>query len=116
MNELRSLLERCQQAALIRLSGTGNVEGGAVVDGGADDRQTDRDIHPFVDAEDLQWAVPLVMIHRNDNIEVSPAGPEKEGVRGQRSLYVPSVRTAGLHCRLDFRCFLAAPEKTGLAC
>ena len=48
--------------------------------------------------------------------QVAPAGAEKEGVRRQRSLHVPSTLPAGFHRWLDFRFFLAAPEKTVLAC
>ena len=115
MNEIRSLLECRQQAALVSLAGPGNVERGAMVDRGADDRQTDRDIHSGVDTKHFDGTVTLVMIHRDDDIEIAPAGPEKQGVRRQRSFDVPAAFPAGPHRRLDFRFFLAPSEKSVLA-
>ena len=36
---------------MIGLALSGNVEGDAVIDGGAHERQTDGDVHPLLDAE-----------------------------------------------------------------
>src|SRR3984957_4408656 len=50
-NKFRGFVERCQQAALVGFPGASDVESGAMVDGGTNDRQADRDVHALIDAE-----------------------------------------------------------------
>ena len=70
---------------------TGDIEGGSVVDGGADDRQPDGDVDARFDAEDLYGAVALVVVHGHDQVVVAAAGEEEGGVGGQRPVCVDAV-------------------------
>ena len=85
-----------------------------MIDGCPYNRQTDGDVYPSLNSKHLHRAVTLVVIHRHDNVEVAPAGAEKEGVRRQRTLHVPAAGLAGTHGRLDFRLFFAISEEAVL--
>src|SRR6516165_2010001 len=109
-----SVRQGYQQAPLVSFAGTGNVEGRTVIDGSADDRQTDGDVHPGLDAKHLYRPVALIMIHRHDDVKVAAACAEKECVCRERSLHVPATSLASAHGRLDFRLFFTVPEKAML--
>src|SRR5438045_1804258 len=59
-----SHLDRGAQTAGIRLARAGEVERGAVVDGGADQRQPERDIDAAPEACVFEHRQSLIMIHR----------------------------------------------------
>src|ERR1700722_1749429 len=103
MNEFGSLFERKHHAALVCLSSSCDVEGSAMIDRGTDYGQTDSDIHAGFDTKHFDRAVPLVMVHCNDYIEVAAAGAEKQGVRREWSLHVPAASATGADGGLNFR-------------
>ena len=87
--------------ASIRLRSIGNpfagdVEGRAVVDGGADDRQAEGDVdagevHPFagggidLEAQQLDRDMPLIVIHGDDGVVLAGAQLDEDGVAGDRA-------------------------------
>ncbi len=51
-----------------------DVEGGAVVDGGANDGEADGDVHPAIEIEELHGDVALVVVHRHHQIVLALDG------------------------------------------
>ena len=49
----------------------GDVEGRAVGDARPDDRQAERDVDGAVEADRLERDVPLVVVHRDDGVELA---------------------------------------------
>ena len=86
-----------------------------MIDRGADRRQADRDVHTGLDAEHLDRAVPLIVIHGDHEVEVAAAGAEKQGVGRQRSFDVLAFRGARGDRRSDLLRFLAAAEQAVFA-
>jgi hypothetical protein len=74
------LLQSYKQASFIGFSGTGNIEGGTVINGGTDHGETDSDVNSSLNAKDLHRAVALIVVHGDNDVEVSPAGAEKKCV------------------------------------
>ena len=64
----------------IGLVAAGDIEGGAVIDGGADDGQAERNIHAAGEVDELHGNVALVVIHGDDEIEFAAQGADKDGV------------------------------------
>jgi hypothetical protein len=87
-----------------------SIEGRAVIDGGADNWQADRDIYSGLDAEHLHWTVPLVVIHGYYDVKVAAPGAKEKRIGGQRPCNVPASGPTGLDSRFDLRFFLAVPE------
>ena len=54
---------------MVRLAGAGDVEGGAVIDRAAVDRQAQRDVHRRVEGDELDRDVALVVVLRDDQVE-----------------------------------------------
>src|SRR6478609_746576 len=75
---LRAQTQRLDHRAVVGDAGPGDVEGGAVVDGRPDDGQADRDVDTGLEAEHLDRAVALVVVHRDDEVVVAAAGEEEE--------------------------------------
>ncbi len=86
-----------------------------MIDRGADHRQADGDVHPRLQAEHLDRAVALIVVHRHHEVVVAPARQEEQGVGGQRPLDPPAPGPAGLHRRRDLLRLLAAAEEAVLA-
>src|SRR6478672_4175637 len=61
---------------------SGDIKGCSVVDGGADDGQSDGDVDACLDAEHFDGTVTLVVVHRHDQVVVAAAGEEEGGVGG----------------------------------
>src|SRR5689334_12342641 len=112
--QVGGLAQRLDHAALVGLAGAGDVEGGAVVDAGADHRQAHGDVDACLEAEHLDRAVPLVVVHRHDEVEVPTAGAEEHGVGGERSEYVDALAARLLQSRGDLLLLLAAAEEAVL--
>ena len=73
--------------AAIMLSGSatpspGDVEGGAVIDRGADDRQAQRHVHRLAEREQLDRNQPLIVIAGDDDVELAAA--RRAGTRCRR--------------------------------
>lgn len=49
------------------------------------------DVDTGLDAQDLHGAVPLVVVHRDDQVEVAAAGQEERGVGRERAAGVDAV-------------------------
>jgi hypothetical protein len=108
--EFDGLLDRDQEAALVRLARAGDIEGGAVIDGGADNREADRDVYAGLNAEHLHGTVTLVVIHGYDDVKVAAPGAKEKRIGGQRAFNVPAAGPTGLDSRFDLGFFLAVPE------
>ena len=81
----------------------------------ADHGQADRDVDALVEPEHLDRAVALVVVHRDDEVEVAADGAEERGVGRQRALGVDAVGRRGRDGGLDLLRLLAAPEQAVLA-
>ena len=73
--ELLGRLDRDDEAGGRRDALAGDVERGAVVDAGADDRQAERDVDALVEAEVLDRDQALVVVLRDDDVEARPRAP-----------------------------------------
>src|SRR5438270_4793995 len=102
-------------AALVGLARAGDVECGAVVDGGAHEWKADGDIYPGLEAEDLYRTVALVVVHGDHEVEVAPAGAEKQRVGRERAFDLDTARAGGFDAGDDFLLLLAAAEKTAFS-
>ena len=92
----------------------GDVEGGAVVDRGADHGQAHRDVDAGLDAQDLHRAVALVVVHRHHQVVVAAAGEEERVSAGSGPTGVDAVGLQ-LDGRGDLLGLLAVAEQTVLA-
>lgn len=70
--ELRRLMYGFNHAALVSLPCAGNVKSSAMINGGSDNRKTQRYIDTALETEDFDGTVALVMVHGDNNIEVAP--------------------------------------------
>src|ERR1035437_2446959 len=74
---------------------SGDVEGRAVIDGGADDRNAERDVHGFFEVDQFHRDVALIVVHGDDQVKgaanrlqenrvgsVRPAAGNALGARG----------------------------------
>src|SRR6478752_5804055 len=112
---LRTEAQRLDHRPVVGDTGAGDVEGRAVVDGGADDGQPDRDVDARLEPEHLDGPVPLVVVHRDDEVVVAAAGEEEEGVGRERAVHVDAVGASRLDPRVDLRLLLAVAEEAVLA-
>ena len=85
-----------------RLTGPRDVEGGAVVDRGAYDRESEGHIHAGVEGEELHRSVTLVVVHANDRV-ITPTvhGLEEHGVGRMRARHVEPFVDGGFNGRGD---------------
>lgn len=74
------------------------------------DRQTNAEIHRPQAGQQLQGDVSLIVIHGHDAIKRAAAGTYKQGIAGQRSRSLDSLRLRRGHSRLDDRRFLISEE------
>src|SRR5690606_3580085 len=68
-------LDGLDQAGLVGHTLAGDVEGGPVVDGGADDGETYGDVNTLIEVEALEDRVALVVVHGDDEAVASLGGP-----------------------------------------
>jgi DeoR/GlpR family transcriptional regulator of sugar metabolism len=113
--QLGGLAERLDQAEVTGLSGSRDVERGAVVHRGPDHRQPDGDVNARLEPHYLHRAVTLVVVHRDHEIEVTPPGAEEHRVRRQRPGGVDALGLGTLDARRHLLLLLAAPEQAVLA-
>src|SRR5919202_5680071 len=94
--ELLGVFDRLDQAALAGDALAGDVEGGAVVHRGADDRQAEGDVDArqrlpparrgvHREAEQLDRDVPLVVVHGANRVVLAGAQLPEHGVPGNRA-------------------------------
>ena len=90
--EPRRKLQRLDQAAGIGAAGAGDIEGGAVIGRGADERQAERDIDGAVEGERLHRDQRLIVEHAERDIIAGPRLRMKKRVGGKRSEGVDAFR------------------------
>src|SRR5260221_1580707 len=73
LEELDGKLERFGEAAGIGAPGAGKVERRAVIDRGADEGQSERDVDAAAEAPVLQHRQPLVVIHLQHSVNLEQA-------------------------------------------
>jgi len=81
-----------------------------MIDRRAHEGQPDRDVHARLDAEHLDRAVPLVVIHRHHQVEVAASGAVEQRVGRQRSLDVEASCARRLDAGKHLGAFLATAE------
>ena len=86
-------LQRDLQAAGVDLAAAGQVQGGAVVDRGADNRQAKGDVHRRAEAFVLEHGQALIVVHGQHRIAVFQVLGGEQGVGGQRADQVQAVVT-----------------------
>src|SRR5580698_3519030 len=114
--QLNSQVHRLEHTALIGLSGARDIECSPVIDRGPDYGKTDGDVHSGLQSKNLHRPVSLIVIHRDDQVEVSPLGAKKQAVGRQRSLDIPSLFAAGFNSRQDFLFLFAITEQSVFTC
>jgi hypothetical protein len=81
-----------------------------VIDGSADHRKAHGDVHAGLQSQDLDRAVPLVVVHGHHHVVVAATGQEEQGVGGQRTAHVPAPGAAGFDGGRDFLSLLTPAE------
>ena len=85
-----------------------------MVDRGADERQTERDVHSGAEAGVFENRQALVVIHRQHGIAGGMTDAREQRVGGQRADELHAFATQAIECGLDDVDFLA-PEVAGFA-
>ena len=70
-------------------------------DARAHERQAKRDVHCPVHPEQFHRDVSLIVVERDDSVELAPLRPEEEGVGRQRTYHIEASRSEGLDRRRD---------------
>ena len=86
---------------MVGLARSGDVEGSAVIDRGAVDRQAERDVHGGVEGDELDRDVALVVILRDDQIEGAVIGAVEDRVGRNRPDDVDPLRARQRDRRRD---------------
>src|SRR3954452_15385639 len=105
------VVDRLDQAEFVGDALAGDVEGGAVVHRGADDRQAEGDVDAAQrvpgagfridgEAQQLDRDVPLVVVHGDHGVELAGVQLHEDGVAGNRTNHVEAIGDAPL----DHRC------------
>ena len=71
-------------AAGIRAAGAGDVDRRAVIGGGADERQPERDVHAAAERGDLDRRHADIVIRRQHGVELAAHRAHEDGIGGQR--------------------------------
>src|SRR5262245_11419076 len=111
--KLDSNTDCLQQAFVPGDAATGDVEGSAVVDRGADDGQAERHIDSPLKSVHLDGDVPLVVILGHHHVELAPGGTPEDGIRGPGPRDGQSLAARPLDGRLD-RAALLITEQSAL--
>ena len=74
-----------------------DVEGGAVVDGGADDGEAERDVYGVGEGDQFDGYVSLVVVHGDDAVEFVVEGAVEQGVTGEGTGYFPILGVGPLY-------------------
>ena len=93
--------QRRDQARRIGLAGAGNVEGGAVIRRGADERQSERDVDGVLEGDGLDRDQRLVVIHADRAVIGLARGVVEHGVRRQRAASLDALGAQGFDGRRD---------------
>ena len=88
----------------------GDIEGRSMIDRGADDWDAQRNVHRLLEVDGFHGNVALVVVLRDDQIELSAQGANKDGVGRQRAAAVDAQRARLLDGRSDHVQFLAPEE------
>src|SRR5690606_26214285 len=103
-------LDGLDQAGLVGHTLAGDVEGGPVVDGGADDGETYGDVNTLIEVEALEDRVALVVVHGDDEAVASLGGPGEGDVGRERPVNGDPRRAGLLHRGPDGHLLLVAEE------
>ncbi len=103
------------KTAFVGLATSGDVEGRAVVDRCANDGEAKGDVDAEFEAEDLDGAVPLVVVDGDHDVEFATLGEEEEGIGGEWANDIPSAAATGLDGGNNLGGFFAPSEETILA-
>src|SRR3990172_7535890 len=88
LGELGGQQDRLYHAAWIRGAGARDVEGGAVIDRGADDGEADGDVDPPFEADQLQRDMSLIVVHGDHGIEFAALQAVEERIGRVRAAYL----------------------------
>src|SRR5919112_6682612 len=73
---------------MVGLAGPRDVEGGAVVNACAEERQADGYVHPVFEAHQLYGDVSLVVVLHYDHVELSLPGPGEDRIRRMGAAHI----------------------------
>lgn len=108
-------MQRTDHAASVRLSLASYVECRTVVNRCAYDGQAHGGVDTVLNAQHLDGAVALVVIHGYDKVKVTPDGAEKQRVCRQRARHIIPLGHGLRHCGSDLDRLLAVTEQAVLA-
>src|SRR5687767_9487704 len=86
--QFRSQFDRGHHARVLRESFARNVKSSAVIDRGPDKRQTQRDVDRLAKRQTPHRNHCLIVITRDDGVELAARGAQKHGISRKRSLYI----------------------------
>src|ERR1700737_1115870 len=95
--QLGTLSQCFEQAAFVSDPFACDIERSAVIDRGSDHIETDSHVDAALETEPLDRAVALVVVHRDNQVEVAASSTEEERVGRQRALDIPAPLTQQLH-------------------
>src|SRR4051812_37384520 len=87
-----------------------------MIDGGSDHREPDRDVYARLNSHNLHRSMTLIVVHGDDEIEVSALRTIEEGVRWQGAFDVEALFLASVNGRLNFLFFFAMTKESVFAC
>src|SRR6266571_3298040 len=99
---------RRQEALLRGLPGPCQVIGGAVINRGADDRESEGDIDAVVKVQHLERDQPLIVVHGDHTVIATLLGKMEQGVGRQRSNGIDPFLPGSLNSRCDYLFLLGA--------
>lgn len=81
-----------------------------MIDRGPDYRQADGHIHAAIEILELDRDMPLIVVHRDDEIELASRCPMKQAVRRPGTCNIDPLGPSRLHRRFNLLLFFAAKE------
>jgi hypothetical protein len=104
------LIEGFQQAPLVGLPGSSNIEGRAVVHGGANHGKPDGHVHAGLNPKNLDRTMTLIVVHGDYQIEVATLSSKEQGISRKRTFNIDAAGLKRLHGGLDLLLFLTVSE------
>ena len=77
-------LERSFKTPNVSLAGSGQIERGAVIDGGTDEGESERDVDGVTEANVFEHGEALIVVHREYRVSMLEVPGSEQGVGGQR--------------------------------
>lgn len=99
-------MNRGAHAARIHCAALCAIQCGAVIDRGADEGQTERDVHAVAEGGVFQYRQTLIVVHRQNRIGILQIMRLEQGIGRVWALHIQTTRLRGQNRRRDHVDFL----------